>query len=391
MKIAVLSNLVDIREIRIFAEAFKKHEFFWITDKYYFEGREGNLCCVNCCYPNQERKNRNFFRKALYEVWKLATPIRPEFFIGRSAEYPCFDDGFLAEMDLCIPLGDLEAYCVLKLRKEHHYRYKTIFRDAETIPFLYQGKSDMRHVWKAINRETNLFLPWTNRIRNKEIIEGVDPGRSVVLYDGIYTDNFRKKPKDMNLVGELGLSGETVLMTVGKIEENKGLDFLLEADGIMKKKGFSFVHYYLGNGKLFDSYLEQARKMGLDKCSRFTGFIPNKDLCRYLNLADVFIHGSISLKSWEEQFGIALVEAMSCELPIVTTYCGSIPEVVGDAAVLVHERSAAEICGAVLNLVAHPGSAARLGKMARERAVRLFDTSVISARFLEIIENLCRE
>jgi len=95
-----------------------------------------------------------------------------------------------------------------------------------------------------------------------------------------------------------------------------------------------------------------------------TGFIPTLELPRLFNLALAFAFPSLS-----EGFGMPNLEAMACGCPVITSRCFAIPEVVGDAAVLLDDPlDADELCAKVLELSRDAGQRARLSEKGLLRA-----------------------
>lgn len=78
---------------------------------------------------------------------------------------------------------------------------------------------------------------------------------------------------------------------------------------------------------------------------QFTGYVPNKELPAIYSQAYLFLYPSL-----RESFGIPLVEAMNCEVPIITSNTSSMPEIVGDAAVLCDPFNSQSISDAICNL-----------------------------------------
>lgn len=76
-------------------------------------------------------------------------------------------------------------------------------------------------------------------------------------------------------------------------------------------------------------------KLHLTDCARLIGSYNYEMMPKIHNLVDIFVLPSIPTRYWQEQFGYVLVESMSCGKPVVTTTCGSIPEVVDNAGVVV--------------------------------------------------------
>jgi len=75
---------------------------------------------------------------------------------------------------------------------------------------------------------------------------------------------------------------------------------------------------------------ESVEKLGLKSCVHFTGYIPEGDLPALYNGADLFVFPSLY-----EGFGLPVLEAMACGTPVITSNTSSLPEVAGDAALLV--------------------------------------------------------
>ena len=79
---------------------------------------------------------------------------------------------------------------------------------------------------------------------------------------------------------------------------------------------------------------------------RFLGYLPQEELPFLYSGADVFVFPSL----WEG-FGLPPLEAMACGTPVVTSHVSSLPEVVGDAAILVDPNSALEIADAIYQIL----------------------------------------
>ena len=111
----------------------------------------------------------------------------------------------------------------------------------------------------------------------------------------------------------------------------------------------------------YDELVELGRELGLSEHVTFTGFIPDADLKELYNAATLFV-----LPSMSEGFGLPLVEAMACGLPIAASRRSSIPEVVGDAGLLFDPESRVEIAAAVTRLLED----ARLRSELRNKGLR---------------------
>lgn len=125
------------------------------------------------------------------------------------------------------------------------------------------------------------------------------------------------------------------IMYVGGMDPRKNLDGLLNAYGRLPAD-LNCEHKLVVAGRRDQWYpgIEKLiTKLGLRERVIFTGFVPDEMLVALYNGASVFV-----LPSLYEGFGLPLLEAMSCGTPVVCSNAASIPEVVGDAALMVDPR-----------------------------------------------------
>lgn len=104
---------------------------------------------------------------------------------------------------------------------------------------------------------------------------------------------------------------------------------------------------YAGRGSLFPNLAEIARRCGVEERVRFLGLVPEEDKPALYSLATVFVFPSVY-----EGFGLTPLEAMACGAPVLCSDATSLPEVVGDAAVLFDpndEKALAEALTCILS------------------------------------------
>ncbi len=100
-------------------------------------------------------------------------------------------------------------------------------------------------------------------------------------------------------------------------------------------------------------------------------------------LADIFVLPSIPTPVWQEQFGMVLIESMATGKAIVATHCGAIPEVVANAGIIVPPADAASLAASIKRLLLIPKEREKLGDIARQRAVSLFDYKKVANRIAD--------
>ncbi len=161
------------------------------------------------------------------------------------------------------------------------------------------------------------------------------------------------------------------LVTVARLERHKGIDTVIEALPAILNRTPN-VRYAIANIGPDRERLEKlAHKRGLGDRVRFLGGVSDQDLPAFYNLASVYVGASRRAERLGiEGFGISLVEASACGLPVVAGDSGGIPEAVrdGETGLLVPSEEPAAFADAISRLLADAALARRLGDNGR-RAV----------------------
>ena len=178
----------------------------------------------------------------------------------------------------------------------------------------------------------------------------------------------------------------SVVGYVGKLVEEKGLRTLWWAFAEVAAERKDLHLLLAGGGPLLDELRASAKQAGLEDRLRTPGVVHNTDLPMYLNALDAFVLPSETRPNWREQFGRALVEAMSCGIPSIGSDSGEIPAVAGDGALIFHEGDAHALADQLRHLLLDPASAADLARKGRERVLSLFTIEKVAAQHYAIYE-----
>jgi glycosyltransferase involved in cell wall biosynthesis len=185
---------------------------------------------------------------------------------------------------------------------------------------------------------------------------GIAPDRMRVIYEGV-DPRFRpaEQPGTLEEVRRrYRLPGE-YLLAVGTIEPRKNLSMLLDAFlAVRHQSGRQDLRLVIvgKNGWLFQDFYRRLAGMGLDDGKQvvFPGFVANEDLPAVYGGAACFVFPSIY-----EGFGLPVLEAMASGTPVVCSNTSSLPEVAGDAALMVAPDDAGAFANAVERVLADAG------------------------------------
>ncbi len=175
-----------------------------------------------------------------------------------------------------------------------------------------------------------------------------------IVPNGINTDYFYPLPGVKRLPHHL-------LVTNSADTPLKGLRYLLEAVAAVKKK--RNIHLtVIGKPKQGGTVEYLVKKLGLTGCVKFTGRIEHKDFARYYAEATMAV-----IPSLYEGFGMPAGEAMACGVPVISTTGGALPEVVGNAGILIPPADKEAMERAIIELLDDPEKRNRLGQLGLER------------------------
>jgi glycosyltransferase involved in cell wall biosynthesis len=169
------------------------------------------------------------------------------------------------------------------------------------------------------------------------------------------------------VVRRYGLAFREYLLFVGNVEPRKNLVGLLRAyDALRHRRREGPILVIAGGPGWRNRAIREA--MGASPYTadiRAVGYVPDGDLAALMNGALGFVYPSLY-----EGFGLPPLEAMACGTPVITSNRSSLPEVVGDAALLVDPEDTGDLAGAMARLVDEPPLREELRERGRERARR---------------------
>ena len=157
---------------------------------------------------------------------------------------------------------------------------------------------------------------------------------------------------------------ERFLLFVGTIEPRKNLARLLAAFEVIHGEGLTDGLVIVGRrGWLYGDFFARLEQSPARRAVIFPGYVPDEELPLWYSAADVLAYPSLY-----EGFGLPPLEAMACGTPVVVSNVSSLPEVVGDAALLVDPDDISELTVALWRLLTDEGLRAEMREKGLKRA-----------------------
>lgn len=181
-------------------------------------------------------------------------------------------------------------------------------------------------------------------------------------------------------------SKKPYILYTGTLETRKNLKLLIQAFALLPpalRNNYDLV--LAGKDGLGSEGLRQlVVELGLDGSVRFTGYIPDNVLPSLMAGATLFVY-----PSFYEGFGLPPLEAMACGTPVIASDSSSLPEVVGDAGLLVAPGDVQGLKNAMARVLEDPAFQTRLRLRGLERAAQ-FSWRNAARSLLEIFESIAR-
>jgi len=152
------------------------------------------------------------------------------------------------------------------------------------------------------------------------------------------------------------------VLSVGTLQPRKNFERLIEAHARLRASSKIDLVIAGGPGWMYEGIFRRVEELELQGVVHFPGYVADEDLPALYSEADVFVFPSLY-----EGFGLPPLEAMACGTPVVTSNVSSLPEVVGDAALVVDPRDVGALAKAMEQVL---GDASLRGAMVQRGLVQ---------------------
>jgi glycosyltransferase involved in cell wall biosynthesis len=243
----------------------------------------------------------------------------------------------------------------------------------------------------SILKRADSFVAISSEVASELITSGVNPNKIKMIPNSVDTYrfcpvNFREKQE---LRRKLGLSAkDTIVIFTGRLVSYKGLPLLLRAWQVIQAKHHNISLLLVGSGGLDIHNCEAELKMfvvenDLQESVSFTGDVYN--VHEYLQASDIFV-----FPTEREAFGISLIEAMACGLPVVSTAAGGVKDVINhrENALVVKPGNLEQLYCAIDILITDSNLSACLGNAAWQSVQVTYSAETVTRQYAELFGSI---
>jgi glycosyltransferase involved in cell wall biosynthesis len=181
-------------------------------------------------------------------------------------------------------------------------------------------------------------------------------------------------------------SCEGKLVSVGRLSEEKGFEYIIEAVALIKSKYPKIKLDIYGEGPLKNKLLGLIKSFDLEDNVFLKGFLSYKDLTEIFKQYDIFVSHPLETSYIAEAFSMANMEAMASGLPVITTDCGGVPYIVKDKALILPQKDVKGIAEKIDFFIKNPSEVQSYSANGRKYVEENFSIEVIAKKWDKVIK-----
>jgi len=234
--------------------------------------------------------------------------------------------------------------------------------------------------WYAYSRARRVFAVSDYSKRHVIANLGVKAEKIEVVYNGI-ADQF------LNVERERASSDEVEIVTMGRLEPQKGIDILLESLALISNRlKDKRIHLTVcGMGPYQEEYERLAEGLGISESVSFVGWVDQPELAQRFARTSLCV-----LPSRVESFGLTIGEAMAAGVPTISTNTSAIPEIItdGEDGLLVPPEDPEALAEAIIYAIENPAVMDGMAEAGRKRIKECFTWDNVAEKYCRAYESL---
>ena len=179
-----------------------------------------------------------------------------------------------------------------------------------------------------------------------------------------------------------------IIAFVGRMLPAKGLNVLAQALAKVQNENWKLV--VVGDGEEREPFAQTLRELNLIGRAQFMGAIKYDQMPQLFQQMDLLVLPTQTTRRVREQFGRVIIEAMASGVPVIGSTCGAIPEVIGDAGLVVAEGDVEALAAAIQRLLTGENLRRQLARAGRERVERHYSWETVASQMYELFRDVLK-
>lgn len=217
--------------------------------------------------------------------------------------------------------------------------------------------------------------------------KGIAREKIVFIPNGVDINKFYKPAERQELEKFLGenLTGKKVILTSGRLAKRKGVAWFISE--VMPKLSENMLYVVVGDGPDNENIKNAIEKSGLAERVKMLGYIQDADRNLLFNASDIFVQPNIKIEGDMEGFGISVIEAASCKIPVIASRLEGLQDAIkdGENGFLVESENAGAWVNKINEILSDDTFHREFGAKARNYVIENYSWEKISRQYLEEI------
>lgn len=237
-------------------------------------------------------------------------------------------------------------------------------------------------------RKMDKLIAVGNETIRAGVKRGIDPQKFIFVPNGVDTEKFiaNYTKKDLEKLLNEKITDRKILLTTGRLAAHKGVDWFCE--NIMPKLDANVLYLIAGAGEKKEAIKKIISKNNLTKKVRLLGRVSDVDLKILYNTADIYVKPNIEVAGMMEGFGLVVLEAASCKLPVIASDLEGLKDAIKNEqnGFLIKLKNNQMWIDKINSLLSDNAFRIAFGKKARQYVIENYSWKNISQQYLTVLK-----
>jgi glycosyltransferase involved in cell wall biosynthesis len=250
-----------------------------------------------------------------------------------------------------------------------------------------------QRLWVGIFlRSLDKLVAVGNETIKKGVSKGISEDKFIFIPNGVNPDDHigNYSRADLEKIVGKDLTGKKIILTSGRLAKRKGVAWFIE--NVMPRLNENVLYAVLGKGADGENIEKAIERKNLEQRVYLLGSLSNRERDILFNTTDIFVQPNIRVKNDMEGFGISVIEATTCKMPVVVANLEGLKDAVkdGENGFLVESGNAQAFVTKINELLENDDLRKIIGEKARKYAVENYSWDKIAIRYIEVVNDIIK-